>query len=214
MKGKLICIIGPDGSGKSTQAKILIDRLVSQGIECRYLWMRRPYIFSKPVLFLAKMLKLSKQEVIEGGVAIGYHEFYKSKFISSVFSVCLLIDTILVNLILVKIPLWLSSKTIICDRYVYDIVVDMSISTGKNQIKKGIINKLLFAQIPSICKTFILLGDEKLLKSRRNDVLVDKTINKKIIFYEFIASQYPMVIVSARLSIPEMSDFIFKAVSE
>lgn len=173
--------------------------------------MRRPYIFSLPVLLIARLIGLSDQEVIGDDLKVGHHYFYRSKFLSTIFPLTLLFDTTLVNLVKVKIPLLLSDKLIICDRYIYDIITDLTISLGKEKIANNYVYKILINQIPSNCITFVLLGDERLLKSRRVDVLMDDKITKKIDLYNLLANEYSMIKIDAALPVIDIQEIISKA---
>ena len=51
LKGSLICIIGPDGVGKTTQARLLQKALEKQGIFMNYVWIRWNHRASSPVSY-------------------------------------------------------------------------------------------------------------------------------------------------------------------
>lgn len=210
----MICITGPDGAGKSTQVNNLIDYCMANKIDYRSLWMRRPYLFTFFVLFLAKILGLSIQENGDNGEKVGYHNFKNSHLISTIYPLVLLFDTTLFNFIKIKVPLRLSKKLIICDRYIYDIIVDIAISTGKESIPKDFVTSSLIKQIPRNSMTFIIIGDENLLKSRRPDILIDKTISKKIELYDEISNKYSSIRIDAGLSKENIWNAIIISVKE
>ena len=61
MKTDFSCIIfsGLDGSGKSTQAKLMESFFLKHKISCSYLWMRSPNLFTIPLIVIFKLLKIS-----------------------------------------------------------------------------------------------------------------------------------------------------------
>ena len=57
MQGTLICIIGIDGSGKTTVARQLVQEMKARGVSARYVWAGfSPTVILRPVLWLAKLL--------------------------------------------------------------------------------------------------------------------------------------------------------------
>ena len=179
MKGKLICIIGPDGTGKTTQANLLVKYLRQQGIDCEYKWLRFHHFFSLPVLAVARLMGLSRVETLESGEMIGYHDFCKSKLISTIYSYALLIDTFVFTTLKVIILMKYFGKTIICDRFIYDTLVDLIISTQNSSLLNSNIAKHYVAIIPENCLTMALSSDEKTLRKRRENIKFDKVLLQK-----------------------------------
>lgn len=204
MKPKLICIIGPDGTGKTTQAKLLVERLRKEGINCEYRWLRFYHFLSLPLLALARLMGLSEVKTLSSGRKIGYHYFYKSKAISKLYPVFLFLDTLIFAILKVYIPIKLFKKTIICDRFVYDTLVDLMVSTGNYEIYNSIIGKLFVKLIPKNSKTIMLMADEDVLRQRRDDVREDKTLNLKIKLYRELSDEFGLPVVNAGLSVDEV----------
>ena len=67
MNSRLICLIGPDGTGKTTQAKALIDEFKKEGVICQYRWMRFLHFFSLPILAWARIAGLSEEIILPNG---------------------------------------------------------------------------------------------------------------------------------------------------
>lgn len=211
---RLICIVGPDGTGKSTQTKLLINYLEKNNIKCKYMWMRRPYFFTFPILFMARYMGLSIQSDIGGGLKIGYHNFEKSKIISTLFINSILLDTIIFNILKIKIPLYINNNIIVCDRYIHDIIVDSTISIGKNSLSENQIMLPLLNSIPKECNPIILIAPEEVLKPRRKDIHFDTTMSAKISFYKILANEQSIPTIDANLSIEEVHKKIINLVIE
>ncbi|MGI6078832.1 MAG: hypothetical protein ACOYCB_11880 [Fastidiosipilaceae bacterium] len=197
MKGKLICIIGPDGTGKTTQANLLVEYLRQQGVDCEYKWLRFHHFFSLPVLAVARLIGLSRVETLESGKKIGYHEFHKSKFISTIYPYALLIDTFVFTTLKVTIPMKYFGKTIVCDRFVYDTLVDLMISTKNSGLLNSNITKSYITIIPKNCLVMALSGDEKTLRDRREDIKYDKVLPQKIHYYDLICDVFDIPMIDA-----------------
>ncbi|MGI6078572.1 MAG: hypothetical protein ACOYCB_10520 [Fastidiosipilaceae bacterium] len=201
MKGKLICIIGPDGTGKTTQANLLVDYLRQQGTDCGYKWLRFHHFFSLPVLAVARLMGLSRVETLESGKKIGYHEFHRSRLFSTVYPYVLFIDTLLFMTLKVTIPIKLFGKTIVCDRFIYDTLVDLMISTKNSDILYSGVARRYVAIIPKNCLVMAFSGDEETLRSRREDIQYDKVLPQKIHYYDLICDAFSIPTIDASLPI-------------
>jgi len=212
MKGKLICIIGPDGTGKTTQANLLVEHLRKQGIDCEYKWLRFHHLFSLPVLAVARLMGLSRVETLKSGRKIGYHDFHKSKFISMIYPYVLFVDTLVFMTLKVTIPMRIFDKTIVCDRFIYDTIVDLVISTGHNLLSGSEITKLYLSLIPHNCQIFMLSGEVATLRTRRDDIKFDKALQKRIAIYNIISRKYSISTLNSGLPIDRIQNTIQKSV--
>lgn len=213
MNPRLICIVGPDGTGKTTQAKLLVARLRRKGISCEYKWMRFYHFFSLPLLMLARFMGLSEVKTLKSGKKIGYHYFYKSKTISKIYPAFLFLDTLIFAIMKIYIPIKLLKKTIVCDRFIYDTIIDLELSTGENVINHSIMGRIFTKMVPKNTKTIMLIADEDVLRIRREDVLKDKTLGIKINLYRKLAQQFKIKMIEANLSIEEIQN-IFRRIIE
>lgn len=199
---RLICIIGPDGTGKTTQAKMLIKYLKEKGLEYEYRWMRFHHFISLPVLGLARILGLTEVRTLPNGKKIGYHHFYKSKLISAIYPLTLYMDTLLATIFKLYVPLKVQKKRIICDRFIYDTLVDLAIDLDNLEIMNSKIAKKFLKLVPRDCLTILLLTSYKKIKERREDLKFDKSLKKRIEIYKEISKRFPQIrIIDASLDI-------------
>src|SRR6266571_8230727 len=57
---KVYAIIGPDGAGKTTIARVIAARLAEAGVRTRIAWMRSPRIVTLGVLGILRLARLAK----------------------------------------------------------------------------------------------------------------------------------------------------------
>lgn len=211
---RLICISGPDGTGKTTQVNLLINKFREKGIEYEYKWLRFHHFFSLPVLGIARLIGLSEVKELKNGDKIGYHYFYKSKIISKIYIISMYVDTLLFTLIKVHIPMKFFKSNIACDRFIYDTLIDLIISTRNNNILHSTVGKSFLRLVPNNSKFLILIADENTLKKRREDISIDKTINLKIKLYKKLANELEIPIINAGSSIENINLQILRSLNE
>lgn len=201
---RLICLIGPDGTGKTTQAKRLIQKLNEIGIDCIYRWMRFHHFFSLPILAIARIIGLSKIEKTKSGLKIGYHYFYKSKIISKLYIVTMYLDTLVSYFLNIWLPIQIFRKTVICDRFVHDTLIDIMISTKNYELLDSKIGKKFLSLVPKNAIVIMLLADANTLRQRREDILIDKTLLKRLELYQKLAEKVNIQTIDSSRSIEEV----------
>lgn len=193
----LIAIIGPDGTGKTTQVNLLIDYFKSKGIECKSEWLRFHHFFSLPLLGFARIIGLSEIKIFIDGDTIGYHYFKKSKLISSTYPYFMLMDTLFFYFFRIYLPIKIQNNVIVCDRFVYDTLIDIALSVGDLQNFNKPYYKLFLKLIPKNSIIFVLIAKESEIISRRSDLYKDSFLMEKIFLYNEIAKRFNLRLVNA-----------------
>jgi thymidylate kinase len=188
----IVAIEGVDGSGKTTQAKILAESLIRQGYQSKYIRPSnliikeddRPHIFSPRQVKTRKTNKLKKIVI----TIFGYP-----------YALCSLI---LIRLFAIR------KNIVIADRYFYQFIFDIY---GSKSI--GLLNLLPRPDI-----IFILNGDQKVLHSRRND-LFDREVSLSYYtavdnFYKEAQSKQSAVAIDALSDIKIINERILNYVLE
>lgn len=170
-KGKLICIMGIDGSGKTTLSKSIIKEISGKKIKVEYRWGK----FESGLFKILIMIK-NKLVVHESDLTKNYEEslelkksiFSKGMF-SSIYEQFVLIDYIFQMYLKISLPLKMG-KTIVCDRYVYDTVVDLGKDLSYS--REAIIRRIdqLFAFLPPPDILFYIDVPEDVSMARKNDI--------------------------------------------
>jgi thymidylate kinase len=185
-RNRFIYITGCDGTGKTTQALLLIDQLRARGIKAKHLWLRFPFFFSVPLLAYARWRGLSWREEI-GGFTFGYWDFHKSWVMRQVFPWILLLDSFLAAVWHIYSPLR-TGYYIVCERFVLDMLVDLEIATGRHDIYMDVLGKLFINLIPADAGIFILDLDAETLRSRRTDLQYDCKLEERITAFRKLSS--------------------------
>lgn len=106
-------------------------------------------------------------------------------FISSLF-----LDTLLASIVKVYIPTKVFKRTVICDRWIPDILIDIEIDTGKRNFKETLGGKLFTRLLPSQTLLLHINREKELIKHCRLENTVDKNFEKRFKLYnEFNSCQ-------------------------
>jgi thymidylate kinase len=126
----LIVLCGLDGSGKSTQAALLAERLRSEGVRARAVWNRWRPTVSAPFIAVAKRTLRGRERIASGDYP-GFREA-KRREMSSGWKRGLWQAMVWTEYAWQvqwrTLPRRLGGTVVICDRYVYDTMIDVAIN--------------------------------------------------------------------------------------
>ena len=188
-----LCLTGVDGTGKTTQAMELVKYFRARGKKCTYVWLRFPHLFSIPILAYARLTGLTRYVEIEGQ-RYGSWEFYRSKWVSAVFPWLLLLDTFVFAIVRIYIPLLLG-YIVICDRFVYDILVDLMVALRQDGYHSTRVGRLFFTLLPRGTKAILLDLDVACIRQRRDDLKGDSTLRLRRKLYLRLAKDRDIPVV-------------------
>src|SRR5436309_7332764 len=125
-------IVGPDGAGKTTIARAIMDRLARRGVKTWIAWMRSPRIVTLGVLGITRLSKLSRT------VRMGDHDdvitdLSHHPFLLHLYSWAVTFDYFLGYLGKVTLPKRLLRRTVFCDRFAWDTLVDLGLISGVDE---------------------------------------------------------------------------------
>jgi thymidylate kinase len=199
-------LAGCDGVGKSTQAQILTEELYSRGLRVRRIWLRYPFFFSLPFLVYARVRGFSWREV-NGSVVHGYWDFSSSWLMQKVFPWFLLLDTSIAAFWKVRLPLW-RGYSLICERYVIDILVDLFLGSGDFTLYNHLLGKLFLRLVPKSGRVIVLDSTVENIRNRREDLTYDRRLEEKTKAYHILANDLGIDRIQANLSIKEITNML------
>jgi hypothetical protein len=169
--------------------------LEKHGILTRCVWLRFPRLFCVPFLIYARLRGYSHREAVEGHQH-GYWEFSGSWLMSRVFPWALLLDTLLSALVKVYVPLW-RGCTVICDRFVVDILADLMTGLNDDCFDERLPGRLFWALLPRNARVFVLDLDTETTILRCPELKGDRTHTIRRANYLKIAHCYRLSTVPA-----------------
>jgi len=155
----LITFSGVDGSGKSTLAQTLIEQLRSEGVNTEYLWW-----FSANDSFLGKIAGSVVQRLAKP-IERNTDGFPKVGTVRALYQLLVLIDFLL--------HVWHSSilgKNLVCDRYIYDIVVFFATELHYSESKAKNLIRLLKTVTPKPLVAFLVDVPAEIAMQRKHDI--------------------------------------------
>ena len=168
---QLIVFFGPDGSGKTTQARLLATHFQQQGFKVRLVWIRAHHSLAS---ILSKIL-----------ASFGYYRVMPSQGKSyKSFDVKLLpklkgfwgfiefVSVLPWILIKVKLPLLLG-YVVIAHRYVVDTIVSVAYFLGDDEFLNGYAAKILFNLVSKGAFLIHLDTETEIIEERRKDEELD-----------------------------------------
>jgi thymidylate kinase len=192
---RCIHLAGADGSGKTTQARAVIGWLAQHGRTSQYVWLRFPRLLCTPFLVYARLRGYSYQETVEGE-RYGYWDFGRSWAMRRLFPWALLVDTLLMALIRIYWPL-LRGETVVCDRFVADVLVDLMLGIGDPCLDQRLPGRLFVGLLPRGSRTVVIDLDTALAIARTPALRADRTRGARRELYLGLAARHGWPVVSA-----------------
>ena len=162
-----IALSGIDGSGKTTQIAMLEQKLREARFDTRIVWCRWRPISSLPILSIFYRLGYAR---IYPTSSIGFVEtrIPRNSGLASLWCFLIQLDNLLKNGLKVIIPLLLR-RTVICDRYVLDLLVDAMGDLHDGPATKRIGYRLLHL-MPRPDHAFVITIEPEVAFARKPDM--------------------------------------------
>lgn len=192
-----ICITGIDGVGKTTHANMILEHMRNKDVKCEYKWLRFHHLLSLPLLAFCRLAGYTRVSTLGGTQKCSYHEFYRSKVISAIYPWLLLVDTVLNTTLKVYSPMFFGTS-IVCDRFIYDTLIDVAVATNDPEIYNKIVGKLFLNLIPKKARFIMLSLDKWTVLSRREELINDLTFDERYALYQAFADEFGIKVVDNR----------------
>ncbi|HVF91890.1 MAG TPA: hypothetical protein VNH22_17625, partial [Blastocatellia bacterium] len=154
-KGSLIVFSGLDGAGKSTQIRLLMERLESEGRKPICLWTRGGYTSGFGALKSA-LRRLSRGGAPEPGHTPGRERAFKSPATRRAWLALAVLDLTRVYAVHLRLWLW-RGRTIVCDRYLWDTLIDFRLNFPEEPVERSFLWKALDKLTPRPDAAFLML---------------------------------------------------------
>ncbi len=211
----LICFNGIDGSGKSLQAHRLIEQLKAAGYPAVYVWSGGTAPLTRPVARLGKALlrrrrptaAAASNELPAAGAdtsaALEPSTPYRSylSFTQGIFKQRL-VRTAWLHLSLLEhmgeiwtkvVPHLLSGRIVVCDRYIYDRLVNIAVlcNTGPEELTRQL-RLARWYWVPQPTKWFFIDVAAEVAFSRKDDVPDVLFLQRRVPLYRAIADTFKL----------------------
>ncbi len=192
----LICFVGMDGSGKTTQAQALVSALKTARIESRYVHNRFVAFLTWPLIIIGKNLFFRRKGKLEDydQYCITRRRVFANRPLAATYQYLLLLDYLLQSTIRVRFPLVLG-RSLVCDRYIYDTVVDLTVDLNYPAQKMEKVLKRSLSWLPKPDLVFLMTVPEEKAYQRKDDIPSLDFLKERRKIYLNMAARYGMTIV-------------------
>ena len=170
MASHFIAFFGPDGSGKSTHASLLIYHLRSHKVQTRKVWIRSPHTFA--YLLSCLLVKVGFYRVVLN--SFGYDKkipaVHINRGLKIFWSLAELISIMPVVMLRVYLPLLLG-YTVVAERCIVDTIVNIAYYTKNLEFLQSRTAKILLRFIPKNAILIHLDVDYPTLVNRRGRIV-------------------------------------------
>jgi thymidylate kinase len=198
----LFCFTGIDGSGKTTQAKLLVDYLADSGLKSVYVWSRGEVLaIRRFLLFMGRRaVGTSEREITNDQRSYQNYQSRKSKLmkywpVRFLWSVLTQIEH-LVQINRDIRPKIRQGYIVVCDRYLWDSTIDMAILNNKDQDSLlNNVNRFMWWLVPKPTITFFIdISPEEAVK-RKNDIPSSEYVKRRAEFYRHLSTHVPFQLI-------------------
>jgi thymidylate kinase len=208
-RGQLIAFSGVDGSGKSTQVKLLQERFRGLHKNTKRVWCRWRPITSLPLLTILRRLGYAE---VHPTSSIGFVEtrIPRNGGLAFLWSTLTQIDNFVKTGTMVVIPLMLG-RTVICDRYVLDLMVE-GMADLKDQPGRTRLGYKLLRFLPRPQQAFLVRVDPSVAFERKPDMPTLSHFRARAELYNELAHDFGVVVLDGTLSPEAIHDEIWRRI--
>jgi len=198
MARKVIAICGIDGSGKTTQIELLGKHLANKGVKFKCVWFRWTVFLSYPFLALCRLLGYTKWKTVgRSNVKYAERRFYANRVLARLWPWLFTLDTFIYSTFKIEARRILG-YTILCDRFIPDIIVDLTCETRDYQLLKRLVGRLLLSLIPKDSKLIIMDVDEVTAYNRKYDISSIDYIKERRKLYLTLAKALSLSLIDGK----------------
>lgn len=207
----IVGIIGVDGSGKSTVAQHLSRTYRARGYTVDILWLRYNHFLTKPLLGFCRLVGLTEYRQV-GVHRIGYHHFYRSRIVSTLFAWLQYLDALRVRWFRIRPLLKKPRHVVILDRYVYDVLVDVVVDTRNEQLPRQCAGRRLVGLMPVNAVRLMIRRSWLDVLDARPESALDAAFRRRYDAYESVATMQDVVVLENVSSLSDLLESAERAV--
>jgi len=182
-------IVGPDGAGKTTIARAIMDRLARRGVKTWIAWMRSPRIVTLGVLGITRLSKLSRT------VRMGDHDdvitdLSRHPFLLHLYAWSVTFDYFLGYLGKVTLPKRLSGRTVLCDRFAWDTLVDLGLVSGLDEGFLQLPPGRILLDLARRHRSVLVTASREELIRRKPILSLDPRLARRLRLYVWLADRF------------------------
>jgi dTMP kinase len=215
-RAKYIAIVGIDGCGKTTQAKLLVEYLSKKGIKTSYVWGRwqpwvlRPFI-KKWKKSVTKNTGKPQEQVNE--IKSAKLRIFSNKFFRVAWFLFFIVEYVLQVFFKVTLKR-LAGIMVVSDRTFYDSMIDQSINLRRKNLIKSLSSPLMKFIFQSPNLAIYINCPSQTAFDRKNDIADASVLEERRILYDRLALEYKWTIVDGTLPVEEVFNRIKNAVDD
>ena len=186
---RVYAMIGPDGAGKTTIARVIARRLQDRGIRTRISWMRSPRISTLAVLGILRLSNIAK--TVRMGDHDDVHTDVKGHpFLLHLFAWSVTFDYFLGYFGKVSVPKRLLRRTILCDRFVWDALVDLGLASGLDEGFLDLPQGRILLKLARAHRSVLVSTTPEELVRRRPILSLDPRLARRLRLYHVFAERF------------------------
>jgi len=182
---KIACIIGIDGTGKSTLARGLTRALDKQGVPAATIYGKTYPILSRLFIVMGRVTVLRRHDqwIDYGSYVTTKKNVMHNRFLAGAYSVAVLLDYF-PQMWLKLLPHLIAGRVVVCDRYLYDTVInDLAVHLNYSDQDADRAIKFGMKLLPNPMMTVLLDVPPEVAIARKNDVPHIDYLNERRYWY-------------------------------
>ncbi len=219
----LVCIIGTDGSGKTTLADALVARLQARGRSAQRVWLGAESLIMAPVRALLKLAWGRRKGGSRDGAGAGPKtgsgsqrvdyaaEIARKNALAARFGWAMSIYLALVWIdyrlqLALKMRKYRDRDAIVADRYLFDVAVNLGLTLGwsPEAVVRFVQTRLAHSALPEM--RIFLRVEPEVSMARKDDVFDIDYLRLRLRYYDAIARAFGFTVLDGTLPISTNAD--------